>query len=141
LRQGTAIRKDLDALADGSETSPALLGTAFPTICLEETWLTRAGQINASLTSFSRTVDDYNKLAKQELVPEKQQKAYERIKTFRSELSDYRERFDRLKQEADERVRLFHHNPPSISKSLFSLPHLPHENAEVAFSICAMTLC
>jgi Golgi SNAP receptor complex protein 2 len=62
------------------------------------------GQINASLTSFSRTVDDYNKLAKQEIQPEKQQKAYERIKNFRSELSEYRDRFDRLKQELDERV-------------------------------------
>jgi len=64
------------------------------------------GQINASLTSFSRTVDDYNKLAKQELVAEKQQKAYERIKNFRSEQADYRDRFDRLKKEAEERVRL-----------------------------------
>jgi DNA repair exonuclease SbcCD ATPase subunit len=66
--------------------------------------LTTPGQINASLTSFSRTVDDYNKLAKQEIQQEKQQKAYERIKNFRSELSEYRDRFDRLKQELDERV-------------------------------------
>jgi Golgi SNAP receptor complex protein 2 len=64
------------------------------------------GQLNASLTSFNRTIDDYNKLAKQELVPEKQTKAYERIKTFRLELGDYRDRLDRLKQEASERVRL-----------------------------------
>lgn len=66
--------------------------------------LTSPGQINASLTSFSRTIDDYNKLAKQEIQPEKQQKAYERIKNFRSELSEYRDRFDRLKQELDDRV-------------------------------------
>jgi len=32
LRQGTAIRRDLDALADGSETSPALLGADIPDI-------------------------------------------------------------------------------------------------------------
>ncbi|KAF2668675.1 synaptobrevin [Microthyrium microscopicum] len=86
LRQGAAIRKDLDALASGSESSSALLG-----------------QVNASLTSFSRTIDDYNKLAKQELVPEKQTKAYERVKTFKSELGDYRDRMDRLKNEASER--------------------------------------
>jgi hypothetical protein len=30
LRQGTAIRRDLDALADGSDTSPALFGTDIP---------------------------------------------------------------------------------------------------------------
>lgn len=64
-----------------------------------------SGQISASLTSFARTVDDYNKLAKQELVPDKQTKAFERVKTFRSDQADYRERFDRLKAEADQRVR------------------------------------
>jgi Golgi SNAP receptor complex protein 2 len=62
------------------------------------------GQLNASLTSFSRTIDEYNKLAKQELVPAKQEKAYERVKNFRAELAEYRQQFDRLKQEADERV-------------------------------------
>ena len=82
--------------------------------------LTTLGQINASLTSFSRTVDDYNKLAKQEIQPEKQQKAYERIKNFRSELTEYRDRFDRLKQEADERVSP---NPNSCRPSNpFQLP-------------------
>ena len=68
--------------------------------------LATAGQISASLTSFSRTVDDYNRQAKQELVPEKQQKGFERVKTFRNEQSEYRERFDRLRREADERVCL-----------------------------------
>jgi len=86
LRQGASIRKDLDALASGTESSPALLG-----------------QLNASLTSFGRTIDDYNKLAKQELVPEKQTKAYERVKTFKTELGDYRDRLERLRAEASER--------------------------------------
>jgi hypothetical protein len=67
--------------------------------------LTVPGQINASLTSFSRTIDEYNKLAKQELVPEKQTKAYDRVKNFRTELSDYRDQFERLRKENDERVR------------------------------------
>jgi golgi SNAP receptor complex member 2 len=62
------------------------------------------GQLNASLASFSRTIDDYNKLAKQELVPEKQTKAYERVKTFKAELGEYRDRLDRLRTEASERV-------------------------------------
>jgi golgi SNAP receptor complex member 2 len=64
-----------------------------------------AGQLNASLTSFNRTLDDYNQLARQELVPEKQTKALERVKTFKSELGDYRDRLDHLKQEAADRVR------------------------------------
>ncbi|KAF2233639.1 transporter bos1 [Viridothelium virens] len=86
LRQSTSIRKDLDAFAESSTSSPAL-----------------QGQLSASLTSFSRTVDEYSKLSKQELVPAKQEKAYERVKNFRTELSDYREQFDRLKKESDER--------------------------------------
>jgi len=56
------------------------------------------------LTSFSRTIEDYNKLAKQELVPDKQTKAYERIKNFRTEQTEYRERFERLKQETEAKV-------------------------------------
>ncbi|KAK7548753.1 membrin [Phyllosticta citricarpa] len=86
LRQSTSIRKDLDAFADSSTLSPALLG-----------------QINASLTSFSRTIDDYNRLAKQEMVPEKQEKAYERIKNFRNELCEYKDQFGKLKKESDDR--------------------------------------
>jgi hypothetical protein len=56
------------------------------------------------LTSFSRTIEDYNKLAKQELVPEKQTKSLERVKTFKAELSDYRDNLDRMKQEFADRV-------------------------------------
>ncbi|KAF2402054.1 transporter bos1 [Trichodelitschia bisporula] len=85
LRQGSSIRRDLDTLAEGAQSSPALLG-----------------QINASLTSFSRTIEDYNKLAKQELVAEKQAKAFERVKTFRTELTDYRARLEHTKREAEE---------------------------------------
>ena len=89
LRQSTAIRKDLDALAAAGSASPAL-----------------QGQISASLASFSRTVDEYNKLAKQELVEAKQEKAYERVKTFRAEITEYRASFERIKTENDERVCL-----------------------------------
>ncbi|KAF2193080.1 synaptobrevin [Zopfia rhizophila CBS 207.26] len=85
LRQSTSIRKDLDTFADSPSPSPAL-----------------QGQINASLTSFSRTIDDYSKLAKQEPVATKQEKAFERLKTFRQELSDYREQFARIKSANDD---------------------------------------
>ncbi|KAE9963629.1 hypothetical protein BLS_009106 [Venturia inaequalis] len=92
LRQGSAIRRDLDALAEGIQPSPALLG-----------------QINVSLTSFSRTIEDYNKLAKQELVPDKQTKAYERIKNFKTEQAEYRERFERLKTEGEAKQTVHSH--------------------------------
>lgn len=87
LRQSTSIRKDLDTFSSTSTASSALLG-----------------QLNASLTSFSRTIDDYNNLAKQEIVESKKEKALERVKGFRAELEEYRETLGRLKREQDEKV-------------------------------------
>lgn len=62
------------------------------------------GQIAASLASLSRTVDDYSALSKKELIPEKQQKAFDRVKNFRDELGDYRAQFDRLRKEREDAV-------------------------------------
>lgn len=80
LRQSTSIRKDLDQFADKAAPSPHL-----------------QAQLNASLTSFSRTIDEYGKLAKQEPVHTKQEKAFERLKNFRGELEEYRDNFKRIK--------------------------------------------
>jgi len=63
------------------------------------------GQISASLTSFARTIDDYAETAKKELIQTKQEKAHERLKTFRAELQDYRQSFERLKREREGSVR------------------------------------
>lgn len=62
------------------------------------------GQIAASLASLSRTVDDYSALSKKELIPEKQEKAFDRVKNFRGELTDYRTQFDRLRKEREDAV-------------------------------------
>lgn len=64
------------------------------------------GQISASLTSLSRTIDDYSETAKKELISTKQEKAYERIKNFRAELLDYRQTFKHLKKDRKESVRV-----------------------------------
>ncbi|KAF7447207.1 protein transport protein BOS1 [Pyrenophora tritici-repentis] len=80
LRQSTSIRKDLDQFADAASPSPHL-----------------QAQLNASLTSFARTIDDYGKLAKQEPVQTKAEKAQERLKNFRAELEEYRTSFKRIK--------------------------------------------
>ncbi|KAK0732196.1 hypothetical protein B0H67DRAFT_597826 [Lasiosphaeris hirsuta] len=86
LKQSTSIRKDLSAL------SPAFTDAS-------STLLTPAalGAVSASLTAFSRTIDEYNGLAKQELNPVKQGKAFERIRNFRAELSEFRAQVDTLK--------------------------------------------
>jgi len=64
-----------------------------------------SGQISASLTSLSRTIDEYAEMAKKELIPAKQEKAHERIKNFRSDLADYRQSLEHLKKDRDDSVR------------------------------------
>ncbi|KAJ5765296.1 hypothetical protein N7520_004855 [Penicillium odoratum] len=86
LKQSSAIRRDLDTFAQSPATSSAAL----------------QGQIAASLASISRTIDDYSALSKKELIPEKQQKAFDRVKNFRNELADYRTQFDRLRKERED---------------------------------------
>ncbi|KAL2125923.1 hypothetical protein VTI74DRAFT_2225 [Chaetomium olivicolor] len=92
LKQRTTIRRDLSALSspDPSSSSSQQLTPAA------------LGSLSASLTSFSRTIDEYNALAKQELNPAKQEKAFERIRDFRAELADFRAQFDALKRAREE---------------------------------------
>ncbi|KAH0548185.1 hypothetical protein GP486_008097 [Trichoglossum hirsutum] len=88
LKQSSAVRRDLDVFSEKPLTfSPAL-----------------QGQLSASLTSLSRTIDDYDSMAKRELVPAKQEKAFERVKTFRTELLEFRQQLERLKGEKDDAV-------------------------------------
>ncbi|KAL2188046.1 V-snare-domain-containing protein [Thermothelomyces heterothallicus CBS 203.75] len=96
LKQRTTIRKDLSALSGGG-ASPNDAQHAKPQ-------LTPAalGSLSASLTAFARTIDEYSALAKQELNPAKQEKAFERIRDFRAELSDFRAQFDALKAARDD---------------------------------------
>jgi Golgi SNAP receptor complex protein 2 len=100
LKQSTSIRKDLAALvnpsytsADPSQPAPSALTPAA------------LGSLSASLTAFARTLDEYNTLAKQELNPAKQEKAFERIRNFRAELHEYRSQFDGLKAARDDAVQ------------------------------------
>ncbi|KXX74848.1 Protein transport protein bos1 [Madurella mycetomatis] len=94
LKQRTTIRKDLSALSNpsfsDSNTAPSQITPAA------------LGSLSAALTAFSRTIDEYNSLAKQELNPAKQEKAFERIRDFRTELSEFRTQLDALKSAREE---------------------------------------
>ncbi|OAP59624.1 hypothetical protein AYL99_06922 [Fonsecaea erecta] len=88
LKQSTAIRKDLETFAQAPATaSPAL-----------------QGQIATTLTSLSRTLEDYQNLSRNELNEEKKEKAVERLKNFRADLASYRTQFDQLKREREAAV-------------------------------------
>ncbi|KAK4666408.1 Protein transport protein bos1 [Podospora pseudopauciseta] len=87
LKQSTSLRKDLSSLSSpDADITPAILGS-----------------VSASLAALSRTIDEYNTLAKQELNKAKQEKAFERIKDFKQEISSYRALLDRLNKDREER--------------------------------------
>ncbi|KOS23172.1 Protein transport protein bos1 [Escovopsis weberi] len=85
LRQSKAIRGELSALDGKGQLTPAEIGNA-----------------SASLSSFTKALDDYQSLARQEIVPKKQEDAFARVKRFRDELSEFRGRLDGLKRARDE---------------------------------------
>ncbi|TVY15747.1 Protein transport protein bos1 [Lachnellula arida] len=115
LKQSTSIKRDLSPQA-GAQLSASLLG-----------------QISASLTSFSRTLDSYADLAKSELNPAKKEKAYERIESFRSELQCFREQLKELRAQTEDvqtsvnRQELLGRRPHHTST-----PENPYSDAAIA---------
>lgn len=117
LKQSSSIRKDLDAFAASPTTTPPSL----------------QGQISASLTSFSRTIDQYADLAKHELNPSKADKATDRIKSFRADLTSYRAQLETLKAAREDslttinRTELLGRRPHHAST-----PENPYSNASIS---------
>jgi len=87
LRQSKAIHSDLEKLS----TSPP--GSITPS---------EIGNVSASLASFSKSIDEYNNLAKQELIEKKKEEAFKRVKRFRDDLAGFRSRINELKQQREE---------------------------------------
>ncbi|KAI0779964.1 golgi SNAP receptor complex member bos1 [Fomes fomentarius] len=81
VRQTNSIQADLERLRNG-ENSASLLG-----------------QISASLAAMHRTVEDYDSMAKREIIKAKQEKAMMRVQKFRADYADLRIQFERLKAE------------------------------------------
>jgi golgi SNAP receptor complex member 2 len=83
VRQTTSIQADLERLRSG-ETSASLLGTPYNLshTCSSITHLA-LGQISASLAALNRTVDDYDSMAKREMIKAKQEKALMCVKRRR----------------------------------------------------------
>ncbi|KAF2479773.1 hypothetical protein BDY17DRAFT_45443 [Neohortaea acidophila] len=115
LRQSKAIRADLDAFTSSSGSNAAL-----------------QGQLTTSITSFSRTLDDYQRAIDSELVPDKATKGKERITNFRTDLLDFRSRFAELKHEreqaqlANNRNELFGRRPHAAQT-----PENPYADAAI----------
>ncbi|OBZ67234.1 Protein transport protein bos1 [Grifola frondosa] len=87
VRQTNSIQADLDRLRNG-ETSAALLG-----------------QVSASLAAMNRTVDDYDSMAKREIITAKQEKAMMRVQKFRTDYAELRGQFERMKADHENAAR------------------------------------
>ncbi|KZT68240.1 V-snare-domain-containing protein [Daedalea quercina L-15889] len=87
VRQTNSIQADLERLRNGDK-SAALLG-----------------QISASLAAMHRTVDDYDSMAKREIIKAKQEKAMMRVQKFRADYSEFRAQFEKFKAEQEAVVR------------------------------------
>ncbi|KAL8277034.1 hypothetical protein RQP46_010568 [Phenoliferia psychrophenolica] len=90
LRQSASIQTDLTALEASYGPSPSSSGTSTPASALN-------GQITASLAALDRTVDDYDNMARREIVEVKRDKALSRVARFREDYASLRKQHDRTK--------------------------------------------
>ncbi|KAL0072440.1 Protein transport protein bos1 [Marasmius tenuissimus] len=87
----------------------------------------------------SRTIDDYDSMAKREMIKAKQEKAQMRVQKFRSDYQEFRSQFDKLKNEASAEREAAHRaelftgtslNPSSTSSTdarrRFQTTHTPN---------------
>jgi len=107
VRQTSSVQADLEKMKSG-ESSASL-----------------QGQIAASLSALQRTIEDYDSMAKREMVKARQEKARMNLQKFRSDYSELRSQFDSIKteQEASQRAELFANAAPvsaSAARQRFS---------------------
>ncbi|KAL5528436.1 BOS1 [Sanghuangporus sanghuang] len=98
VRQTSSIQADLERMR-GGESSASL-----------------HGQIAASLAALHRTIEDYESMARREMLKAKQEKAHMRLQKFRSDYSELMAQFDGLKKEREtaQKAELFSSaTPPS----------------------------
>lgn len=88
LKQSKSLKHDLALFAEAPESAP----------------LSLQGQISATLTSFSRTLHDYENAASNELNADKKKKQASRLANFKSDLQESREKFTQLKQLREDAV-------------------------------------
>ncbi|PHH67426.1 hypothetical protein CDD81_37 [Ophiocordyceps australis] len=111
LRQSKAIRSELSNLSAKGAPTPAEIGN-----------------VSASLSSFTKTLEEYSSLSRQEIVPQKQQEAFERVKKFRSDLSDFRSQVDDLKKARDDTQHQTNRNELLGRRPYNATPENPYAN-------------
>lgn len=112
LKQSASLKHDLELPQSGQQLTPSFLG-----------------QVSASLTAFSRTIESFSNLVSSELNPSKKEKAEERLKNFRAELVSFREELKELKLQNEEvqsninRAELLSRRPHNYSSTISDNPY------------------
>ncbi|KAG2058993.1 V-snare-domain-containing protein [Suillus hirtellus] len=81
VRQTNSLTADLERLRNGDNSASLL------------------GQISASLAAMHRTIDDYDSMAKREIIKAKQEKGQMRVQKFRSDYAELKSQFELIKTE------------------------------------------
>ncbi|KAF5370821.1 hypothetical protein D9758_001982 [Tetrapyrgos nigripes] len=117
VRQTNSIQADLEHMRNG-DSSASLIG-----------------QISASLAAMHRTIEDYDSMAKREMIKAKQEKAQMRVQKFRTDYTELRGQFERLRAEATaerdaaQRAELMSGVNPSTSDTRRRFQNTPHQNS------------
>ncbi|KAK3846839.1 MAG: hypothetical protein J3R72DRAFT_432520 [Linnemannia gamsii] len=85
LKQVNAIQQNLDKFQTGEDTSVAL-----------------QGQITATTNAFKRSIDDYEGMAKKEIIDAKREKAFARVSKFREDYDAFNKSFAQLKSREEQ---------------------------------------
>ena len=88
--------------------------------------------MSASLAAFSKTLDEYGHLARQEIVAKKQEEAFARAKRFREDLSDFRAQVDGLRKAREEAQHQSHRAELLGRRPYNATPENPYANAPAA---------
>ncbi|KAG0204491.1 protein transport protein bos1 [Mortierella sp. GBA30] len=85
LKQVNALQRDLEKFQTGEDTSVAL-----------------QGQIAATVNAFKRSIDDYDAMAKKEMIDVKREKAFARVTKFREDYDSINKSFAQLKSREEQ---------------------------------------
>ena len=85
--------------------------------------------MSVSLSSFGKTLEEYQHLARQEIVPKKKDEAFDRVKRFREELSDFRTQVDGLKRVREESQHQSNRNELLGRRPYNATPENPYADA------------
>ncbi|OBZ86160.1 Protein transport protein bos1 [Choanephora cucurbitarum] len=119
LKQSHALERDLQKFQSGQDASAGL-----------------QGQISASFNTLQRSIDEYEQLAKREMIPVKKETALTRVAKFRQELQEMKVRFEAIKkhQETQKQEQNREHllRRPNRSQAMPEHPYQPMSRDEFA---------